>query len=53
MALAVVRNEFCDVRNKFQTMLQVASYVVILVFGLQFFLLSYTCFWLAIFLTNW
>jgi uncharacterized protein YhhL (DUF1145 family) len=40
MALAVVRNEFCDVRNNFQTMLQVASYVVILVFGLQFFLLT-------------
>jgi histidine-containing phosphotransfer protein len=27
MALAVVRNEFCDVRNKFQTMLQLEQQI--------------------------
>jgi hypothetical protein len=37
MALAVVRNEFYDVRSKFQTMLQVPSYMLTLAFALHFF----------------
>ncbi|KAG8050270.1 hypothetical protein GUJ93_ZPchr0009g1279 [Zizania palustris] len=35
MALAVVRNDFYDLRNKFQTMLQVVPYLFFLVFDLQ------------------